>query len=138
MSIREHVGQTQAQGWEIGARRTFSVTAERAWQAVMTQPGLGCWLGHAHDLKPAKGVSFVTAEGGHGHIVSFAEGSLIRLRWQPQGASHVSTVQVRVIPASGKATISFHQERLTSAQERTRMRHHWAGALDQLAALLAA
>jgi uncharacterized protein YndB with AHSA1/START domain len=138
MSIREHVGLTQAQGWEIGARRTFAVTGERAWQAVMTQPGLGCWLGHVHDLKPAKGVSFVTAEGGHGHIISFAEGSLIRLRWQPQGANHVTTVQVRVTPAGEKATISFHQERLTSAEERIRMRRYWAGALDRLGALLAA
>lgn len=133
---RAPTGKTKDQGWEIGVRRTFGVDAERAWEVLMTQPGLSLWFGDDADFKPEKGAAFHTNAGVIGHVVSIQEGAMLRLRWQPQGWSEPSTLQLRVIPAGGKVTISIHHERLTDAAQREEMHKHWSHVLDELRGLV--
>lgn len=130
------VGKTKDQGWEIGVRRTFPIGTGRAWELLMTQPGLGYWLGHGVEPNFEKGVKYQTDEMTRGDIRSFTADSLIRLRWQPKEWDFESTLQIRVIPAKTGTTISFHHERLENSQQREVMRLHWSKVMDQLAALM--
>lgn len=130
------VGKTKGQGWEIGVRRTFPAAAGLVWAALMTQPGLGIWLGHGVEPAFKKGLHYQTTEGTRGEIRSYTEGSLIRLTWQPPGSDSDSTLQIRVLPARTGTTLSFHHERLQSADQREAMRQHWSAVLDTLGALL--
>lgn len=129
------VGHTKTQGWEVGVRKTLPITPEHAWETIMTQPGLNLWFGKEADTRFEKGASFQTAEGNTGKVVSYREGSLLRLRWQPNGWSSASTLQVRVIPAGDKATISFHHEMLQTSDQRVAMKQQWRMVLDQLEVL---
>jgi uncharacterized protein YndB with AHSA1/START domain len=130
------VGKTKTQGWEIGVRRTFPVKANKAWELLMTQPGLGYWLGHGVTLTFKKGDTFETDEGTTGEIRSYSEGSLIRLRWQPPEWDFASTLQIRVTPAKTGATISFHHEKLENREQRVAMREHWSEVLDKIGSLI--
>jgi uncharacterized protein YndB with AHSA1/START domain len=127
-------GKTKDQGWEIGVRRTFAITPEKAWELLTTQPGLGYWLGKGV-ASFKKGDSFETDEKTSGEIRSYSEGSLIRLRWQPKGSPTKSTLQVRVLPAKKGATISIHHEKLDNADEREAMQTHWSDVLDKIGKL---
>ncbi len=136
MSDVTPVGKTKDQGWEIGVRRTFAADAARVWETLMTQPGLGLWFGDDADFTPKKGVEFHTDTGVVGHVVSVQEDALLRLRWQPQGWVEPSTLQLRVIPTSDKATVSIHHERLVDAVRREEMQKHWSQVLDELRRLI--
>ena len=49
-----------------------------------------------------------------------------RLQWQPPEWSSHSILQIRLTPkAEGKTTISFHQEKLPSPEDRRVLREHW-------------
>lgn len=132
----QSIGKTKGQGWEIGARRTFPISADQAWELMVTQPGMSIWFGDDPDFKIEKGASFQTSDGTTGHIVSFKEGSLLRMRWQPQGFDAPSTLQLRIIPAGAKATISIHHERLADGTQRQTMKQHWDVVLNDIQALI--
>ncbi|MCQ3930503.1 MAG: SRPBCC domain-containing protein [Chloroflexi bacterium] len=126
------VGKTKGQGWEIGVRRTFPIATDAAWELLMTQPGLGIWLGHGVTGDFKKGDPFTTDEQTVGEIRSYVEGSMVRMRWQPKGWDFGSTLQMRVLPAKRGATISIHHEKLENGEQREQMQRHWSGVLDQL------
>ncbi len=130
------VGKTIGQGWEIGVRRTLSIRTEEAWELLMTQPGLGIWLGHGVNADFQKGDTFQTDEKTEGEIRSYDEGSMIRMRWQPQGWDFASTLQIRVLPAKRGATISIHHEKLANGEQRAQMQRHWSKVVDQLESLV--
>jgi uncharacterized protein YndB with AHSA1/START domain len=130
------VGKTKDQGWEIGVRRTFPITPQKAWKVLMAQPGLGCWLGHGITSSFKKGDTYQTDEGTVGEIRSYNEGMHIRLTWQPSDWAFFSTLQIRVTPAKTGTTISVHHERLENGDQREAMRLHWSKVLDQLGRLL--
>lgn len=132
MSNNVPTGKTKSQGWEIGVRRTLPISDERLWALLMTQPGLGYWLGHGVEPEFKKGMTFKTQEGTTGEIRSYSEGSLIRMRWQPHDAALASTLQIRVNPAKKGAALSFHHEKLLDADQREAMRAHWSGVIDKL------
>lgn len=136
MNTSKPVGLTQSQGWEIGVRRTFPITADKAWRLLMTQPGLGYWLGHGVGPEFKRGDAYTTQEGATGFIRSYTDGSLIRLRWQPPHWDFTSTLQIRVSPAAGGATISIHHEKLQNAEQREAMRAHWGEVLAKLSELI--
>jgi uncharacterized protein YndB with AHSA1/START domain len=136
MIEKNPVGKTKSRGWEIGVRRTFPIDALSAWQLLMTQPGLGCWLGHGVDPHFKKGEFYKTREQTTGQIRSYAEGSLIRMTWQPNDWDFASTLQIRVVPAKRGTTISVHHEKLKNGDQREAMRQHWSTVLDKLAALI--
>ena len=63
-------------------------------------------------------------------------GRRVRLTWKPQDWPEPSTLQITVIPTGDNAIIAFHQEKLTCAEDRKRMRARWQAALDRLQPLL--
>lgn len=138
MTDQSPVGKTKTQGWEIGVRRTFTISPEHAWVILMSDAGLRAWLGTGLNAQFAKGNSFTTAEGIHGEIRSYSEGSLIRMRYQPKDWSFPSTLQVRVTPTKTGTAISFHHELLQSAEQREQMRQHWESVIAHLGRVIEA
>jgi uncharacterized protein YndB with AHSA1/START domain len=136
MNATTPVGKTKTQGWEIGVRRTFPISTDKAWELLMTQPGLGIWLGEGVGPTFKKGDTYETTDGTSGQIRSYSQGSLIRLTWQPRGKESPSTLQIRVLPAKTGATISVHHEKLQNSAERKAMREHWSAVLDRLEKLM--
>jgi uncharacterized protein YndB with AHSA1/START domain len=129
-------GKTKGQGWEIGVRRTMPIEISTAWELLMTPPGLEYWLGTGVEPPFKKGAQYMTEEHTVGEIRSFAEGSLIRLTWQPQNWNFQSTLQIRLLPAAKGTTISIHHEKLQNTEQREAMRLHWSAVLDKLEALV--
>jgi len=130
------VGKTKGQGWEIGIRKTFPVGTGRIWEALMTQPGLGYWLGNGVETEFQKGDTYKTTEGTTGDIRSYEAGRLIRVTWQPRDADLPSTLQIRIIPAKRGSTLSIHHEKLLNGEQRESMRQHWSSIIDKFEALL--
>lgn len=133
---RRVVGQTKTAGFEVGARRTFPIAAQAAWNILTSAEGLDIWLGATSALQMTAGEAYTTRDGATGVIRVVNPGVNVRLTWQPQTWANASTVQVRTIPNGGQTVISFHHEGLAGAAEREQMRHHWLSALDGLQALL--
>ena len=117
-------GKTKSQGWEIGIRRTMPIGIDKAWELLMTSPGLDYWLGAGVEPPFKNGEKYTTEEHTVGEIRSFVEGSLIRLTWQPQDWCFRSTLQIRLLPAAKGTTISIHHEKLHSGDQREAMRLH--------------
>lgn len=132
------VGKTKTQGWEIGVSRTFPIKPDKAWKLMMTQPGLGYWMGTGISAEFKKGDTFKTKEGTEGEIRSYGEGDMVRMRWQPKSMDFASTLQVRVKPAKTGTTISFHHEKLETGDQREAMRLHWSSVMDNLGELFEA
>lgn len=129
-------GLTKDQGWEIGVRHTLPIDAGRAWELVTTAPGLDAWLKPTQNISFAKDISFPLAGGGTARVVSFEEGSLIRMRVQLPGHNFESTLQLRLLPAATGTTFAFHHDRLQNASQREEMRGHWQAAIDALEKLI--
>jgi uncharacterized protein YndB with AHSA1/START domain len=126
------VGQTKDAGFQIGVRKTFSVSLEAAWNFLFSEKGLALWLGEIEleyvDLeKPYK-----TKDGIEGKINTFKPYSHIRLTWRPTYWTNLSTVQIRVIDTKGKTTISFHQDKLIDSDQRNEMKKHWCNVLAKI------
>lgn len=135
----QHIaGQTKDTGFQIGARRTFDVSPQRAWEALTSETGLKLWLGDAPDFHLETGATYRTTSGTEGKIGVVSPSGHFRMTWQPGGWPKPSTIQVRVIPSDSgaKTVISFHQENLPDAKAREQMRLHWQEALDELQAVL--
>ncbi len=130
------VGKTKDQGWEIGVRRTFPIKADKAWELLITPPGLDYWLADGVECVFKKGERYTSEDGTVGEIRSYQEGSLIRLTWQPPQWDFASTLQIRIIPARKGTTISIHHEKLRDGEQRDLMRSHWSAVLDKLEALI--
>ena len=130
------VGQTAAAGYEVGARRTFPVTVDRAWSLLLSAEGLRVWLGSILSLDLTKGARFRTEDGISGEVRTVTPGRRFRMTWQPDGWSEPSTLQITVIPAGGGATITFHQEQLPDEAAREQMRARWQKVLSQLQTLI--
>jgi uncharacterized protein YndB with AHSA1/START domain len=126
-------GRAKDGTYQVGVRRTFATSPQEAWDGLTSPAGLAIWLGGEVSL--VKGESYQTAEAA-GQVRVVAPGSHLRLTWQPAGWPAASTIQVRVLPAAGGATVSVHQERMPGAAERESMHRRWSNALDRLAALL--
>ena len=133
-SSKTPVGQTASQGWEMGIRRTFPITPDQAWELLFTQPVLGHWLDTNAQLSFEKGDTYTTRTGITITISSVTTAKVIRMKWQVAGESNTSTLQVRVLPAKEKTTVSFHHEWLKDAAERAAMKTYWENVLDQIAA----
>ena len=130
------VGQTKTVGFQIGVRRTFSVSVQDAWDFLISEQGQCIWLGEAYPLQLIEGTPYTTPRGTRGIIRVVNPGVNMRLTWQPQEWRHASTIQIRIIQSGANTVISFHQEGLPGAEERASMRHHWQQVLARLQTLL--
>lgn len=129
---KKEVGRTQNAGYQAGARRTFSLSLEEAWNLLISRQGLEVWLGTSHLDKWETGLDFGGEDEVHGTVRVFKVYSHIRLSWQRRDWTGPSVLQVRIIPAGKRTTISFHQEHLPDARLREEMKAHWHSVLDEL------
>lgn len=133
-SVRR-VGQTQDVGFNVGARRSFPLTPNQAWDWLTSPDGVKLWLGVVKgELPHEPKATYETRDGAKGEIRVFEPGSHLRLTWQPKGWKRASLIQVRVRPAAQGATVSFHQEHLVGPRARADMKKRWQAVLDQVEA----
>ncbi len=136
-SPRRAVGQTRDVGFNVGARHTFPLTTEQAWDWVTSAAGVKLWLGNVvGGLPRTPGDRYATRDGATGELRVFEPGSHLRLTWHPKDWKRASLIQVRVRPAVGGATIAFHQEHLSGVRARTEMKKRWLTVLNELEAVL--
>jgi uncharacterized protein YndB with AHSA1/START domain len=126
------VGSTKDVGYEFGLRRTFAISVSEAWQFLISEEGVRLWLGEVDDFRLEKGATFRTVNNETGTVRVVNPQTNIRLTWPPVGWEKPSTIQVRVIPAGAKTTISFHQENLPGPAEREQMRLRWEKVMQQI------
>ncbi len=111
------VGLTKDAGWQVGVRRTFPVTPERAWQVLMDGAGRELWSESAGEVR--------ARSDRH-----------LRVTWNHLLLDRPSRLQLRVEPAASGATVAVHQDMLSSDVERSAMKQHWSGVLERLGELL--
>lgn len=137
MTPEDEVGRTRDAGWQIGVSRTVDHPVERVWELLTSPAGTDLWLGHGVRLAHEAGGPYETDEGVRGETRSFRSLDRIRLTWQPEDWDHETTVQMVVSRAGADRTrLTFHQERMTSAQERERQRGHWRAVMGSITAAL--
>ncbi|MFZ6011450.1 MAG: SRPBCC domain-containing protein [Bacteroidota bacterium] len=128
------VGLTQAVGWEMGARKTFQISHEEAWDRFFSDRGLKIWLGNTktkyQDWEP--GIALSTKDGITAKLRVLKPYSHIRMAWQKPEWSNESTLQIRVMPSKDKAVVSFHHEKLKNSRQRAEMMAHWQVVLEKL------
>lgn len=125
MEKTKAVGQTKDAGFEIGVRKTFPVSASRAWDFLFSDGGLSAWLNGVMSAEFGINQSYKTTEGSEIKPTIVKPYSHIRLTWRRKDWENTSTLQLRVIDAKGKATVSFHQEKLLNSKQRAEMKAHW-------------
>ena len=129
------VGETASSGFEVGVQKTILLPVEQVWDILTQGSGLRLWLGDIDTIKLEKGYEYVTKDGAQGEIRSIEKNKKLRLTWHPSFLRQSSTVQVYVsCPRNTKAktTVLFHQEKLSSAKERAKMKEYWMNVLNQL------
>ena len=130
------VGQTQDVGFNVGARRSFPLTPNQAWDWLTSPDGVKIWLGDVKGELPREPkATYETRDGAKGEIRVFEPGSHLRLTWQPKGWRRASLIQVRVRPAAQGATLAFHQEHLAGPRARADMKKRWQAVLEQVEAV---
>lgn len=127
------IGQTASVGFQIGVRRTFQVSAERAWSFLISPNGLKTWLGDVPSLTIRVGETFISREGTTGEFRVVKPMQQLRLRWKRPEWSAPSTLQIRLLSsAEGKTTVSFHQEKLDHPNTRELMKQLWEDVLNKM------
>ncbi|MCY9660593.1 SRPBCC domain-containing protein [Paenibacillus chondroitinus] len=134
MNSENMVGLTAAAGFQIGVRRTLTLSQEKAWELLTSPQGRKLWLGETPTILFEKGHTFCTKEGINGVLRVVKPNEQLRLSWQPASWEEASTLQIRLLPAAspGRTTISFHQEKLDSMQHREEMKVRWEAVLNRL------
>ncbi|UCF96609.1 MAG: hypothetical protein JSV89_15730 [Spirochaetaceae bacterium] len=157
---RRVLGQTQDGLFQIGISKTIDAPADEVWACLQSSRGVSLitsvpntgepthksgHLGSRSDstaaatgLDSLETLDGQSASGIRVSTTTFQNGSHVRMRWQlPVWQTH-SILQIRVTPKSEtKTTLTFHQEKLPSQDERRKMRDHWkriAGLLGDIAA----
>ena len=130
------VGQTADASYQIGVQKTLPVSQEFAWDLLVAGPGRDIWLGEAGPFELRQGEKYRTAEGIWGEVRTVAPGQRVRLTWSHPELSQPSTLQVTLVASGKKTSVRFHQERLSSLDEREGMRRHWREVLRKLQELL--
>ena len=125
------LGQTKDVGFQLGARKTFHVSKEVAWNFLFSNNGLKIWLGEITDELKV-GETYKTKEGIEIFIRVFHPLSHIRLDWKKKEWNNMSRVQVRVFGNRSKTTISFHQEKLLDRGQREEMREYWNKVINKI------
>jgi uncharacterized protein YndB with AHSA1/START domain len=136
MEKTRSVGQTKDAGFQIGVRKTFPVSANQAWDFLFSDQGIAVWLGDVDPNNFELNKTYKTKEGTEGKPSILKPYSHIRLTWRKKGWDNTSIVQLRVISSKEKATISFHQEKLTDSNQRAEMKAHWDKVIEQISAYL--
>ncbi|RAJ10669.1 hypothetical protein LX64_00274 [Chitinophaga skermanii] len=120
MGIRKE-GQA-GQGFQIGVRKVFPLTVEKAWALITSDAGMHIWLNE----------TATNTDEVYSELKVFNPHSHLRLRWKLPAWQQVSTIQIRVIPTGDRATISILHEHLDTESHRDEMRKHWKKVMSEL------
>lgn len=93
---------------------------------------LKIWLGIISSDQFDLNKNYKTKDGIEGKVNVIMPNSHIRLTWKPKNWINTSTLQIRVIEAKGKATISIHQEKLFDNNQREEMKNYWDNVIETL------
>lgn len=126
------IGLTRDSGYQVGARKSFPVAFEKAWDFLFSERGIEIWLGKTDPDNLEEGLPFTTQEGHEVEVRLFKPGSHIRLSYKPRDWKNTSLLQVRLIPNKEKTSISFHQDQMLNEQQREEMKRHWKMVLEKL------
>jgi hypothetical protein len=131
--MEKQIGQTKDVGFQFGIRKTFPVSAEKAWDFLFSDSGLKIWLGKLkNELEIKK--EYETENGITGLVRVFKPKSNIRLNWKPKNWENISIVQIRVIGNQERTTIAFHQEKLLNSDQRSEMKEYWTKIIEKIEA----
>ncbi|WP_326998743.1 hypothetical protein [Cohnella kolymensis] len=87
-SERKPVGLTAKAGFQIGVRRTLSISKEEAWERLTSAEGLKWWLGSLTAVRFDVGEKYESEEGIAGEFKVVKLHEQLRLTWQLEaGAS---------------------------------------------------
>jgi len=151
---RRVLGQTQDGSFQIGVSRTMAASAARVWDLLLSAAGIGLitsdpavdlpappaepGLKSSKALESLESLEGQSASGIRVATTTFEPGSHVRMRWQRSRWRAHSILQIRVTPKSEtKTTLSFHQEKLPSRDDRDEMQSHWRRVAEVLEELLA-
>ena len=130
------VGQTSGADFQIGVQKTLPLPVDLAWALLSEGPGRDVWLGKTASLEFRKGAKYRTDEGHEGEVRSCVPGERVRLTWSHPDLARASTLQVYLADSGDRTSVRFHQERLSSMDERELMRSRWRRVLEDLAGLV--
>lgn len=132
MKENKPVGLTKDAGWEIGVRKTMAISGNVAWDFLFSNDGIKIWLDEIKSEELKDGGYYKTKNDTEGVVKVFKPYSHIRITWKRKNWENTSTLQVRVIPAKDKTTISFHQEKLLDGAQREDMKQHWESVIKDI------
>jgi uncharacterized protein YndB with AHSA1/START domain len=134
----KETGLTKDAGYQIGVRKTFAVPLQDVWNFMFCNDGIAIWLGELESgtISPSCG-TFSTKDGITGNVTLLKHLSHIRLKYKVKGWENTSILQVQIIAVKNSTTISFHQDHLTSAQQREQMKAHWDAVFKKIKTALA-
>lgn len=138
MDAMSPTGLTKDAGWQVGVSRTVPFDRGEVWAVLVSAEGLGAWLGRGASPNPEVGAPYTTADGTTGEMRSWRVEDRLRATRLVGGDDHETTVQIALGQAKTGTRITFHQERMASEAERTRMRAHWQDVADEILDLLVA
>jgi uncharacterized protein YndB with AHSA1/START domain len=124
-------GPNTSAGWDVGVRQAVAADRKTVWAFLMGE-GLPLWLGKTTKLPLVKGAAYETDDDITGRVLSVQPGVDLRVSWRPGEWNHDSTLQLSLKEAGGVTTISFHQQKLTSRDERKMMLGRWKGVASDL------
>jgi uncharacterized protein YndB with AHSA1/START domain len=124
-------GPNTSAGWDVGVRQPVAGDRKSVW-AFLVGEGLPLWLGKTKTLPLVKGAAYETDDDITGRVLSVQPGVDLRVSWRPGEWNHDSTLQLSLKEADGVTTISFHQQKLTSRDERKMMLGRWKGVASDL------
>lgn len=124
-------GPNTSAGWDVGVRQSVAGDRKSVW-AFLVGEGLPLWLGKTKTLPLVKGAAYETDDDITGRVLSVQPGVDLRVSWRPGEWNHDSTLQLSLKEADGMTTISFHQQKLTSRDERKMMLGRWKGVASDL------
>lgn len=78
-------GLTNDAGWQVGARSTFEVSLQQAWDMVTSPEGIKIWLGDAPSIEFKKGARYKALQGTNGVMRVVNPGNHICLSRQTSG-----------------------------------------------------
>lgn len=135
-------GQTASGDFQVGVSKTLPVSTEVLWAFLESEKGLALLLsgGNSVDSPAGSGVldSLMSLDGSTGdglrvYTTTFHEGSHLRLQYTEPGWAAHSILQIRVrAAATGKTTLSFHQEKLPDMSARETMKTRWKTLASRL------
>jgi activator of HSP90 ATPase len=132
MSINETITKTKDLGFQVSVRKTFSVNTETMWDFILSEKGIGVWLGKINidDFELQK--PFATKEGIEGKLTVFVPNCHLRLKWKPKIWLKFSTIELRVTNTKGRASVVFHQTGFFEIEKREELRIYWKNIVSKM------